>query len=133
MVTWIGGFGLPGRENRMSDDQSALRAYRDAASACEQARANTKKTIAVLGNALHAFNQYFEPFLVQAFDLPIQTKAGMPENYHLNLAEWPDATKLRQIVTAWHDAHMRMLEAWGQISDEDRQILKPPQERMSLG
>jgi hypothetical protein len=117
----------------MSDDQSALRAYRDAASAWEQARNNTRATIALLGNTVHAFNQYFEPFLVQAFGLPISTTVGIPENYYLNLAEWPDAAKLKQTVTDWYDAHTRMHEAWGRIADEDRQILRPPPERMSLG
>jgi hypothetical protein len=110
-----------------------LRAYRDAAAACEQARTRTKKTVALLGNTLHGFNQYFEPFLVQAFGLPINTTAGMPDAYRLELQEWPDASKLKEIVTAWHDAHTRMLEAWGRVPDEDRQILKAPQERMSLG
>ena len=104
----------------MSDDQSALRAYRDAALAWEQARTDMRKNIAVLGNPLHAFNQYFEPFLVQAFGLTIDTTVGIPENYHLNLADWPDAAKLKQLVTSWHDAHIRMHEAWGQVSDEDR-------------
>jgi hypothetical protein len=117
----------------MSNDQDALRAYRDAALAWERARTNTRNALTVVGNSLHAFNQYFEPFLVQAFGLPIETTAGMPEVYHLNLQDWPDATKLKQLVTGWHDAHVRMHEAWARVTDDDRTILKPPPERMALG
>ena len=117
----------------MPDNHDPMRAYRDAALAWERARTDTRNTLTTVGNSLHAFNQYFEPFLVQAFGLPIETTLGMPEVYHLNLSDWPDAAKLRQLVTGWHDAHKRMHEAWARVSDDDRMILKPPPEQMSLG